>query len=97
VNPSLPSARAGQDFVAYYEQLRRDALGGAGRGRPGLTLLLRQGLAAWMQAYSCRAFAPSTHPGLSANTIQPWSADVRSQAAVILAGIVLHSRSETTV
>jgi hypothetical protein len=97
VNPPLPSARAGQDFVASYEQLRRDALGGAGRGSPGLTLLLRHGLAAWIQAYSCGASGPSTNPGPSANTIHPWSADVRSQAAVILAGILLHSRSETTV
>jgi hypothetical protein len=98
VNPSLPSAIAHQDFAAHYEQLRRDALGRTSSGGSvGLTLLLRQGLAAWMRACSCGASLPTRDLVLPANAVHPLPADVRSQAAVILAGILLHSRPETTL
>jgi len=97
VNPSLPSALADRDFATHYEHLRRDALGRTSSGSVGLTLLLRQGLVAWMQGCSCGASAPTRGPVPSANAFHPLPADVRSQAAVILAGILLHSRPETTL
>ena len=55
MNETLPHAIAHQDFAAQYEQLRSDALalGRAGGVSVGLTLLLRQGMVAWMQACSC--------------------------------------------
>lgn len=97
MNPSLPRAIADQDFAADYEHLRRDALGRTSSGSVGLTLLFRQGLVAWMQGCSCGASAPTRDPVLPANAFHPLPADVRSQAAVILAGILLHSRPETTL
>lgn len=97
MNPSLPSAIAHQDFAAHYEQLRRDVLGRASSGSVGLTLLLRQGLAAWIHACSCGASLPTKDLVPQANLIHPLPADVRSQAAIILAGIILHSRPETTL
>jgi len=97
VNPSLPSAIAHQDFATHYEQLRRDALGRTGSGSVGLTLLFRQGLVAWMQGCSCGASPPTRDPVAPANAFLPLPTAVRSQAAIILAGILLHSRPETTL
>lgn len=88
---------ADQDFVHYYEQLRRDALDRTSTGSVGLTLVLRQGLAAWIRACSCSASSPTRGPVPAANAVHPLPADVRSQAAIILAGIILHSRPETTL
>jgi len=97
VNQSLPSAIANQDFAAHYEQLRHDALCRTSSGSVGLTLLLHQGLAAWIQACSCGASSPTRDRVPPANAIHPLPADVRSQAAVILTRIILHSRPETTL
>src|SRR5215831_2487402 len=97
VNPSLPSAIAHQDFATHYEQLRRDALARTSSGGLGLTLLFRQGLVAWMQGCSCGTSPPTRDPVAPANAFHPLPTDVRSQAAVILAGILLHSRPETTL
>ena len=98
MNQSLSRAIADQDFAAHYEQLRRNVLGETSRGSVGLTLLLRQGLAAWIQACSCDASSPMRNdPVPPPNAVHPLPADVRSQAAVILAGIILHSRPETTL
>ena len=97
MNPSLPSATVHQDFASHYEQLRRDVLGRASSGSVGLTLLLRQGLAAWIRACSCGASLPTRDLVPQANVIHPLPADVRAQAAIILAGIILHSRPETTL
>ena len=94
MNQSLPNAIADQDFAAHYEQLRCDVLGRTSGGSVGLTLLLRQGLAAWMQACSCCASAPMRDHVPPTNAFHPLPADVRYQAAVILAGIILHSRPE---
>ena len=66
-------------------------------GSVGLTLLLRQGLAAWIRACSCGASLPTRDLVPQANVIHPLPADVRAQAAIILAGIILHSRPETTL
>ena len=97
MNPSLPSAIAHQDFATHYEQFRRDALGRTSSGSVGLTLLFRQGLVAWMQGCSCGASPPTRDPVAPANAFLPLPTAVRSQAAIILAGILLHSRPETTL
>jgi hypothetical protein len=85
--------------VVRYEQLRNDVLSQAAGGGFGLILLLRQGMTAWMRACSC-ALTPV--PSSAAKSIQPLNAvsslpcDVRSRAAVILAGILLSHPMETT-
>jgi hypothetical protein len=95
----LPSTLAGQDFAALYEQLRRDVLGKTSRSSLGLILFLRRGMAAWMEASSSCSLPPPTtkDPTGPSNALSPLPIDVRSQAAIILAGILLHSRSETTL
>jgi hypothetical protein len=92
VNQNPPPTIADQDVAFHYEQLRRSSIGSV-----GLTLFLRQGMAAWMQACASGALSPARDSVPPANAANPWPADVRSQAAVILAGIILHSRPETTL
>jgi hypothetical protein len=90
-----PHTIADQDVALHYEQLRRDALGRSSIGRVGLTLFLRQGMAAWMQACVGGALWPA-RGSVPPNAANPLPADVRSQTAVILAGIILHSQPEAT-
>jgi hypothetical protein len=86
---------AHQDLAIRYEQLRRHALmGSSSSTSEGLVLLLRQGLAAWIRACSCSTLSPARDLIPPLHTVDPLPADVRSQAAVILAGILLHSRLE---
>src|SRR5919197_3701498 len=95
VNEPLPPSVLGQDFVVRYEQLRQDALNGSPRVRGvGFTLFLRHGTTEWMRACSCAA--PPMPEAAPAIVMSPWSCDVRTQAASILAGILLSYRSETT-
>ncbi|MGH9784985.1 MAG: hypothetical protein ACRD88_12460 [Terriglobia bacterium] len=84
--------------MARYEHLRRDVLSQATGGGFGLIILLRQGMIAWMQA--CEDIPV---PAPARESVQHWDAisrlpgDVRSQAAVILAGILLHHPTEATL
>jgi len=88
---------AHQDFATHYEQLRRHALMATTSSTSvGLVVLLRQGLAAWIRACSCSTLSPARDLVPLPHTVDPLPADVRSQAAVILAGILLHSRPEAT-
>ena len=97
---ALPQSAAGQDWVVRYEQLRNDVLSQSASGGFGLILLLRQGMTAWMRA---PAVALTPVPSPAGNVVQPLNAvsplpcDVRSQAAVILAGILLSQPRETTL
>jgi hypothetical protein len=98
VNGELPHSVAGEDWVARYEQLRKDVLSQATGGGFGLIILLRQGTIAWM-----RSCADIPVPASARESAQHWDAisrlpdDVRSQAAVILAGILLHHPTEASL
>ena len=100
MNEGPPQSAAGRDWAVRYEQLRNDVLSHAGGGGFGLILFLRQGLAAWMQASSCvdipvpQPAKKSVQPG---NAMSSLPCDVRSQAALILAGILLSHPRETTL
>ena len=87
---------AHQDLATHYEQLRRHALMGTSSSSTsvGLVVLLRQGLAAWIRACSCSTLSPARDLVPRLHTVDALPADVRSQAAVILAGILLISRPE---
>ncbi len=98
MNEALPQSLAGGDWAARYEQLRKDVLSQATGGGFGLIILLRQGMIAWM-----RACADIPVPAPARGSVRGWDAasclpgDVRSQAAVILAGILLHHPSEASL
>jgi hypothetical protein len=88
---------ADRDFATHYEQLRCDALGKTSGGGVGLTLFLRQGMVSWMQACSCVTPPPAKDAVPPASAVSPLPAVVRSQAAMILAGILLNCRPEITL
>ena len=96
MNEVLPQSAAGENWAARYEQLRKDVLDQATCGGFGLIVLLRQGMIAWMRACAC-AVAPVPAPKSAqlSNPVNSLSSDVRSQAAVILAGILLHHPTES--
>lgn len=94
----LPQPAAREDWVARYEQLRKDVLSQATGGVFGLIVFLRQGMMAWMRA--CAVPLVSAPAGASVrpvSTVNSLPGDVRSQAAVILAGILLHHSTEPTL
>jgi hypothetical protein len=81
--------------VTHYEALRRGALeapAGVGRGA-GWALVIGQGLAAWME--TCTAVTVGAEPGGGpAPAPTPLAADLRSELAVILAGLALAGGGE---
>jgi hypothetical protein len=83
------------DFVAHYEQLRRDATDMSSHVREGLglALFLHRGMAAWMQAWS-QCIDCVTPQALSRPATTPVPVDVRAQVATLLAGIILSLHQE---
>jgi hypothetical protein len=78
------------ELTAHYEQLRDDALSLAGHQPTlGLDLLLRQGMAAWIQAWSACAQKPGVEAVPPSAPRPTNSLDVRVQMASILAGVIL--------
>jgi hypothetical protein len=80
-----------QELTAHYEQLRDDALSltAGHQPTPGLALLLRQGMAAWMQAWSACAQKPGVEAVTPSAPSSTNSLDARVQMASILAGVIL--------
>lgn len=100
MNEVLPQSAAGEDWTARYEQLRKDVLSQATGSGFGLIVFLRQGMIAWMRACSCALTpvpAPAAKSGQLWNAVSSLPGDVRSQAAAILAGILLHHPTEATL
>jgi len=96
VNEASPAALAREDFAAHYEQLRGDALARTGSRGIGLALFLRDGMAAWVQACSCGRSTPANH---AMPPIAPIAspAKIRTEAAVILAGMILNCRPQKSL
>lgn len=95
MNEVLPQFAIGEDWAARYEQLRKDVLSQTTGGSFGLIVLLRQGIAAWMRASACAVTpVPASKSVQSLNPVNSLPGDVRSQAAVILAGMLLHHPTE---
>ena len=67
---------------------------GEGSGGLGLTLFLRRGMAAWIQAWSECAGSTDAGPTLQPSNEQPIPADLRSQIAALLAGMILCLQQE---
>jgi hypothetical protein len=80
-------------YVAGYEELRRQAL--IRQRGPGLAVLIRHGVAAWMNACSaCSASLPAksyTQP--EAEPVIPQG--LHTEIVLILAGILLHGFLES--
>jgi hypothetical protein len=90
VNKDSPDGTPQQEWVAHHERLRSDALNrshGISSGF-GLTVFLRQGMAAWMRTCS-RAVTPPVREFAQPGLVSSLSCEVRTQAVFILAGILL--------
>ena len=91
----LPHSIPQPEWVARYEQLRSDALS-RGQGIAtgfGLTLFLRHGMVAWMRACSC-AVTPPAYVSAQPSSVSSLPCDVRGQAVLILAEILLGNKPE---
>jgi hypothetical protein len=86
-----------QNLAVRYEQLRRDAMSRTAHygGGLGLALFLRRGMTAWMQAWSECADAETETCSISGGK-EVIPADMRSQLATLLAGMILSLRQEAT-
>jgi hypothetical protein len=85
-------------LVDGYEDLRRKALGGSRFGGPGygLAILIRRGLAAWIQAYLCATPSspiPSPPRGDLRGTL-PF--DFESEVVHVLAAMALSTSWEAS-
>jgi hypothetical protein len=81
----------GEQLCQAYEELRAQATGRAGPEVPmarGLALLLRSGMAGWMQAWRGLAVSPTTPPPPPTDGLQP-RAGLTAEVAVILAQMAL--------
>ncbi len=93
----LTPSVASEGFVARYEQLRNGALSRSSASDFGLALFLRQGMIAWMMhACSCAVPAMLIQSAIPSHLVSPLRSDVRSQATLILAGIILNQSAEVT-
>jgi hypothetical protein len=96
VNDDPPHSIPQQEWVAGYEQLRSDVLSlghGIARGI-GLAVFLRQGLTAWMRACCCSGVTPPASEFAPPAPVSSLPCGVRTQAVLILAGILLGNRLE---
>ena len=95
MNEDAPPFIAQQDWVSRYEQLRSDALSHCHgmSGGFGLAVLLREGITAWMRACS-RAVTPPTPVLAQPNPTDPLPWNMRTEAVLILAGMLLGNNSE---
>lgn len=81
-------------MVARYEQMRGAALdpGNGLVSQPGFALLLRQGMTAWIRAWSNCVSPPASASGrerIPTQTSSSLPADLEAQLAMILAGMIL--------
>lgn len=88
---AAPVPQGHGDSVTAYEALRSHALAGSsGGGQPGLIVLLRQGLAAWLTR---RLASPRPVPAAAGAAVLPFATDEIHAALVrLLAGMALASR-----
>jgi hypothetical protein len=97
VNPSPRLTSSCNDqLITCYEELRQQVLGRSSTSnwRPGLALLMRGGMKAWMEAWApCCASAPvKAQDPQGCEAIIPLG--MHHEVVMILAGMILYSRQE---
>jgi hypothetical protein len=87
----------GADATAAYEHLRRHALEGSPRGVPfGVILVVREGVAAWIDRGATGCTTPSTNPD-RAVPFPAVSLPLHAGIVDVLVSIALTTREETQV
>lgn len=85
----------GADAAAAYEHLRRHVLQGSPRGAPvGVILVMRAGVAAWIDRGATGFTAPSTNPD-RAGPFPAVSPPLHAGIVEVLVSIALTPREET--
>jgi len=94
--PGPGAPREIDPLVTRYEELRSQVLNGVAAGH-GHALLLRQGLRAWVEAWSCCALgdAPREHPAPGPTALLPPTA--QAETVALLATLVLSARRHASV
>lgn len=77
-------------LVARYEELRSQAMGASGRGL-GLALLLRQGMRAWLEAWSNCTLTMPAERHLERGVDEVIPVQLRAEIAIVLAGMAMSS------
>ena len=77
-------------LVAPYQELRSQAMGACGRGL-GLALLLRQGMRAWLEAWSNCTLTMPAERQLEGGMDEAVPVQLRAEIAIVLAGMALSS------
>lgn len=93
VPDSIVAGGAKEAFVAGYEELRRCALGRAGRG-VGFALLTRSGMAAWMKTCAALPRPPASAVRRSAAEQPLVPQDFRVEVATLLAEMALSAHTQ---
>ncbi len=94
--PLLRRAPRNDGLISRYEELRQQALGrpsGIPRGQ-GLALLLRSGIAGWMQAWAQRVVEGAAPPQERLGKEESFPIEMHREVTMILAGMVLHGCQE---
>ena len=89
-NTNAPAAAtpAGVHLAERYEELRSQALGGSGR-ELGLALLLRQGMRAWVEAWSNCTLGMPAERRREGGLAEVVPIQLRTEIAIVLAGMAL--------
>ena len=94
--PSPRRAPRNEGLIARYEELRQQALGrpsGIPRGQ-GVALLLRSGIAGWMQAWTQCVVEVAAPPKEPLGEEASFPVALHREVTMILAGMVLHGCQE---
>ena len=98
-SPPLPRRAPRNDgLIARYEELRQQVLGwphGIAHGQ-GLALLMRSGIAAWMQSWAPRLVEVPAPPKEWLDADESFPLALHREVTMILAAMVLSGRQEAT-
>jgi hypothetical protein len=97
--PARIAAEASEALVAGYEELRRNALGRAGRSDRGIgfALFLRSGMAGWMTMRAALPRPPDAASRRSAADQAVVPQDLRVEVATLLAEMALSAHTQGAV
>jgi hypothetical protein len=86
---------SGSGLIAQYEDLRGQAVASPVDARSlGYTLFTRQGMAAWARAWRSYTIELPTPASPPATAPHPVPLELRTQVAVVLAGIIVHLQKQ---
>jgi hypothetical protein len=89
IHASPVLAPTANHLVARYEELRSQAMGACGLGL-GLALLLRQGMQAWLEAWSNCTLTMPVERHFEGRMDEVVPVQLRTEIAIVLAGMAMN-------